>query len=67
MMNENLTEAAEEQAARRVAACYDAKTIVQSAIKRMDVGPKGSPEFFQMRRVADYLHRQATAAEAELT
>ena len=56
----------EEQWADWAGACYDAKSLVKACLAQMEHNPKGYPEFFQMRRVMDYLQRQATQAEANL-
>jgi len=56
----------EQALAERASACYDAKTIVKTAIRRIPENPKGSEELFRMRRVLDYLQRQATEAESAL-
>jgi hypothetical protein len=56
----------EEEWAMRSGACYDAKAIVKSALGQIPSGgPKDGP-FFLLRRVLDYLQKQATEAESHL-
>ena len=55
-----------EYYAIRSGACYDAKTLVRQALKQIPSGgPKEGP-FFQLRRVLDYLQKQATEAESHM-